>query len=279
MVKPVDVSLEFSLPEGIEVGEAKLTPDGELILRDKNGKDITPLTMERKVGYKRENKNHKIQVSQSASSQMLSFSGIKELLKYDSIFFIDTNNPKKNDQIYISAFVSVELEQVENEIKMICPEERIHFYEFHNVQVKPELLGIYKLIQDIKSSTSDLDQKNFLIVTDTEENLLKDINNKTIPLYKNHYLPPNFSLAYASTDTGAWVTNKPIRFCDKQANIYYDSLKKENLPKTPLRPLEEEPNIQFRYMSKNGLEIVNPALKAQKIPEGTSIKLYRKKKD
>ena len=96
MTKPVDMTLEFSIPEGVEVGEAKITPEGELILRDKSGQDITPATMKRSIGYKRKDKNHKIQVSHSTSLEMLSLSGIKELSGYDGMFFIDTNNPKNN---------------------------------------------------------------------------------------------------------------------------------------------------------------------------------------
>jgi hypothetical protein len=57
------------------------------------------------------------------------------------------------------------------------------------------------------------------IVTDSDLGLHDAINARTTPLYGDVLLPPNFTVLYASGDTGTEATNRILAFCDKQAKM------------------------------------------------------------
>jgi hypothetical protein len=58
-----------------------------------------------------------------------------------------------------------------------------------------------------------------LIVVDSEKNIIPAINERQEPVYEDFMLPDNFTVAYATSDSGAetWI-NKEIKRRDKVAN-------------------------------------------------------------
>jgi hypothetical protein len=66
-----------------------------------------------------------------------------------------------------------------------------------------------------------------------------------------------------------------MRFCEKESSTYLKSLHDGPVKTSELTALEEDPRIQYRYMFRNGLEIVNPVVdEAISIQPGMVVSLY-----
>lgn len=65
----------------------------------------------------------------------------------------------------------------------------------------------------------------FGIIVDSDFGSLSAINNRTIPILDDFYLPENIQLIYASSDKkNDTFLNEAISFCDKIAKQVLDSL-------------------------------------------------------
>ena len=71
---------------------------------------------------------------------------------------------------------------------------------------------VYSQLQNKKQN------KTVAIVVDSELGALQQYNKREKPLVQDIYLPPGFTLVYASADSGMeFIANQLIRICDKCA--------------------------------------------------------------
>lgn len=86
----------------------------------------------------------------------------------------------------------------------------------------PEIFGIGAMMFHFFETNPHLSDKRIGIVTDTELDLIKGINQRTTPLFQNMLLPENTALFYATGDTGSaeFMANKLVRMCDKASTEY-----------------------------------------------------------
>ncbi|MFA6312891.1 MAG: hypothetical protein WCV99_15715 [Sterolibacterium sp.] len=88
----------------------------------------------------------------------------------------------------------------------------------------PEIFGIGTMMFHFFETNPHLRDKRIGIITDTELDLIKGINQRAVPFFQNMLLPENTDLFYATRDTGAaeFMANKLIRMCDKASTEYLD---------------------------------------------------------
>lgn len=280
MPKPITLTVNFKLPKGHKVTKASIQPDGEIILTDNEGNTITPEKMERTTQYPR-NKGPKIQSRSSLANQHVSVGGVNEFMQYDSVFAIDTNTRKVNDEkISVACFICCNFISEGDEIRIDC-DGKLNIYEFHDIpeNVNPEMVAIHKVTQDIIKSNPSNTKLNIAFITDTDMESHDKINARDIPIYQNHLLPMGTTLHYASTDTGRESTNRLIKFCDKQSSNYLQYLEEGAVKMSELTKLEDNSSIKYRFMFRTDLEIVNPVITGPTMQLGTKVSLYGVKDD
>lgn len=230
--------------------------------------------MSRTTAYDRA-KGPKVQARTSVSDLRVSVNGLSELAAFDSIFVLDTNTRRiDGDSVSATAVVSCSVRSLDDGTFKVSCEPRVEVIELHGVPGNPELLGVLKIANDISASTKDGVAGRFAIVTDSELGSHQAISSRSAPIYGEHYLPPEFELMYASSDTGREVKNRIIRFCDRVSSDFLDQLEAGTLPPAELRPLAEDPSVRFVFRTRTGLETVNPVVSGARFEEGSTVQLY-----
>lgn len=277
MPKPKEVSLrlEFGFPPGHNVRKASIAPDGKITFSDALGLAVIPEYMERALQFPRQ-KAPKIQVKHRLDGDLATIGGLAELTKFDSVFVIDTNRRTINGKdVHAACFIRCQfIQQKDNSVQVVCDEEKVNFYELHNATQNPELLAILKVAHDVSGWPNFKKTTKLAFVTDSSLGAHNDICARKIPIYGQHFLPPRFSLLYASSDTGREVINKLIRFCDHQATKYLNDLEQGTVPSSDLHALPEDTSVMHRYVCHTGLEIVNSVAKGISLQAGSTLQLY-----
>lgn len=95
----------------------------------------------------------------------------------------------------------------------------------------PEISGIGTMMCHIFDTNPKFIDKQVGIITDTELDLIKGMNQRTIPFYKTMLLPENTTLFYATSDSGSaeFMANKLIRMCDNASTEYLDRYLNDNI--------------------------------------------------
>jgi hypothetical protein len=65
-----------------------------------------------------------------------------------------------------------------------------------------------------------------------------------------------------------------MKFCDKQSANYLKYLEEGSVKVSELKPLNENLSVQYRYMFRNDLEVINPVVGGISIQPGTTVALY-----
>lgn len=273
--KPTSLSITFNVPKGVKTTGVSITPNGNIVLRGEDGVEFTPNQLTREVTHPRP-KGAKVRTRQTMDGGAGAIGGLRNLSQYESVFVIDTNTRKiEGGQVSATAFICCCLEAGSGGYRVMCQEERINIYEFHGALDKPELLAILKISGDIASAQNFNRDTRIAIVTDTELGAHNDINARLRPIYGDRYLPQGFRLLYASADTGREVLNKFIRVCDRQASKHLDDLQNGDLEDAPLRVLEEDEAVKYRFGWRNArLTVENPVVSEERLQLGAKVTLY-----
>lgn len=275
--KPIDLIISIHLPGDHKAVKASITPDGEVVFVDKDGNEVIPETANRTVQYSR-HKGPKIQSRSNVIGDRVSVGGLKEFIKFDSVFVEDTNTISvKGEKISAACFLCCRFVLQGDDIRIEC-EGKVNIYELHNVPGNAEMLAVLKVAHDIIRSAGKGMLSKIAFISDSELGSHEEINERKTQLYGEHYLPSGFSLHYASSDTGQEALNRLIKFCDKQSSEYLQKYSAGELEKTELKPLEEDSSVQYRYMYRDGLEIINPIVKGISLRPGSTVSLYGLKK-
>lgn len=259
--KPVSLALSVYTGSDSSIKKARITKDGDLKFLDENGVERSPAGIERSVFHDRA-KGPKVRTQQKLNDGDGAIHGLEALSRYDVIFAIDTNTKEiSGERVSISGFIPFSLEKEGTDYKVVLQENSVQLYDFRGVGEKPELVAIAKLVLDLKKSGASSESVKVGIVTDTELGSLRDFNNCDRPIYKDIFLPKNFSLLYASSDTGFEILNKFIRLCDREAGRTLDDLRSGQVVGGPFVHLPEFPGVTVRVGSRNAkISIDNPKI-------------------
>lgn len=102
----------------------------------------------------------------------------------------------------------------------------VFFTKYEN----PELISLHWLIHEIEENKKSLHPEKIGIILDSDYEKQDLFNNVEIPYIGKHYLPPDFSLIYAASDScGGHLANKMIKLCDRESKKVLHSLTDKDL--------------------------------------------------
>lgn len=95
----------------------------------------------------------------------------------------------------------------------------------------PEIYGIGAMMHHFFEANPSFINKRVGIITDTDLDLLKGMNQRTVPFFRNMALPENIILFYATSDSGSaeFMANKLMRMCDNESANYLKRYIKDKL--------------------------------------------------
>lgn len=266
------ISVEFE-PGDMPVS-ASILKNGDFVFLDREGRSIKPKKMVREMSHDR-TKGAKVRTRANLQDGAGVIGGLSQLSSYDVIFAIDTNSVDIGGEfIAVSGFLPFSIRKREGEYFLELGEKSVQIYEFHGLTLKPELFAIFKLISDIERNAPN-GISRIGIITDSELGSLEAFNTRTTPIIGEAYLPEQYRLMYASTDTGWEVTNKVLRLCDSAAASHIEDIKAKVLPDAPLVKLREFPSVSIRVGRRNAQILVDQAsLVELALYEGQRVKMW-----
>jgi len=149
---------------------------------------------------------------------------------FDVVLVIDTNTKHINgDMVSISCILECYVQKIEKtqEIKIVC--RRNGIIAFKNcLKNEAEKFAWTKLVDIVTSSPNYNENSRIGLITDHDLNSHSKYNARELPIYSDIYLPNNFTLIYAASDTGKEnVLNMLIIECDKVASSILRQLEKK----------------------------------------------------
>jgi hypothetical protein len=263
----------ITLPYRGAAESLKITPDGEVMLFDKNGNPIVPKRDERVVFYDRP-KGPKVQTKSVADSRYNSTGGAAHLSQYSSVFVVDTNTRIIEDQRVSVAFF-IQCRVVCEGKKYVCYacESEAHSFEFHDLSSNPELLTIHFIAQTNKELAQNSGGDGIAIVTDTELGKHQAFMERELPIFETYMLPERYSLIYASADTGQELANILIRQCDKEAGKLLEQIASSPISNAGFLPCPVAPGISYGYRKTPILDQRIGEVPTLSVPPGTNVRL------
>lgn len=218
MQKPLDpaISFVYDLPADHRIDGVRVDKTGWIAFHDKEGKEINVAGVQRLVTHERR-KGPKVRTKQALAGIRLSVDGLQELCSYHELFVIDTSYTYHPTKRRHALACSLRLQfRPEGDQVRVHVDDQLVYYDLVHAEGNPERAGMLALALEHCNTIGDLALKRAL-VTDSDLGLHEAINARRMPLYGQVMLPPNFTLLYASGDTGTEATNRILAFCDKQA--------------------------------------------------------------
>ncbi len=132
------------------------------------------------------------------------------LSHYDLVFAVDTNTPR-DMPISITAVICG---KYVNTIKPALRYFPLGCFEFRGVNCPPERLGWATVMQTHLGSTAYQRGQKCCFIVDAHLGELDDINSRIQPVIGDFFLPPNFSLDYATDASADNIQNMLIKLAD-----------------------------------------------------------------
>jgi hypothetical protein len=142
------------------------------------------------------------------------------LVGFDHFYAIDTNTLPAPDgrRLSVTAVVEGVAKRLADgysftDIRLVHREAHI------DVEGNPELHALRCVVEQLAVDHPPESGRRIGMITDTEYSKLKEISFRRQPLHGDYYLPPNFDVFYATSDSGSteYMPNKMMRICDKAA--------------------------------------------------------------
>ncbi|MEE9573563.1 MAG: hypothetical protein V3W20_10980 [Candidatus Neomarinimicrobiota bacterium] len=231
------VGKNFTLPKGQYT--CRIPASGTPELRSSDGTTIISFSqIAYRTSYGRNNgKNDKtlnqIMLSKCNLDYLANPGSIyRELIKFHSIFAIDTNtiSINKNERISVCCFLHGLIKTKEdNSFECIAHGQvQTHIFKGQDPPGSEEKQAIMWLINNLKNAPGYSDILKIAIITDHDLGSHTDYNQQQKPFFNDNYLPNNFQLLYASSDTGKEnLLNRLIAICDKEARKTLKKIKRE----------------------------------------------------
>lgn len=212
-MKPRQIILTTDMGKPVVVNAIRFDSDGKIKFIS-NGEVVNPIKAKLAEQYDRVNKIPKVVFDIPTNKDNLFVDDISLLQRFDYIYAVDTNSKIIQDElITISCYM-----------RFITKKRIGELFEpivIRNKKVT-EKMGWVELIRAILQDKAYQQDFKIAVVVDSDYGNINKYNNRELPLIGNLYLPPNFELIYASTDTGMnHLQNKLISECDLLAKRTY----------------------------------------------------------
>lgn len=167
--------------------------------------------------YKRE-KGPKVLVRSNLPNDGITTNPNRALEQYAEIYAIDTNT-KIVDGERISVCGVVGGSPIQWPMHTAIRYRPIHCMEYRGIVEHPEKVGWTETIEAIMRSPSFSNSKKYAVVVDAYLGDLAPFNSRSKPLLDGFYLPPAFTLIYASSDShNESLANQMLSMADKIAS-------------------------------------------------------------
>lgn len=151
------------------------------------------------------------------------------LEQYDTIYAVDTNT-----RVINSVSTSVTGVVGGENTKTIIPGNTsiifrpIKCFEFRNVSCKAENLGWRELIKAIVRAPTYNNRTRIAIVVDSDLGMIDSYNRREVAIIDDFIIPSNFSLVYASADSGNEnIANKMLKLADNISSVVLNGLESD----------------------------------------------------
>lgn len=251
--QPVRYAFPIHFEPGHTASKLTIRPDGTLLITDKDGNPVAPISAGRRTSYERR-KGPKIQTQNIGLPGFVSISGLIELTEYDKIILSDANTRTVAGEsitaccCFEGRFIrasetSVRFELTDPHLRIL--EMRGGILEPRGAPGNPEMLAILRITSEIAAHQK---LTRAAVITDSELGRHEAINARTEPLFGDQHLPEPFRLIYASTDTGADAPNKLLRLCEKESSNHLDRLEAGDSTEVELFKLEGQQHVLYRFL-------------------------------
>lgn len=239
--KTTTITLDLGEPKSLS--HAKMLPDNTVQLFGKDGQLLVPKVAYSDVYYERPNKP-KVLNKTLCEPKHLYINPNSILTKYKHILSVDTNTITIDNEIISVSCIFLCGFNVDKINAIYFP---LIAYEFRNIKDKSENIGWMKAIQFIMTNPTYKNSMSFGLVVDSDLANIPSYNSKTKPIYSNFYLPNNFELIYASSDSGKHdLANVLIATCDKEASNILKMIKDKSTTSMNLEKVNNEPYTHIR---------------------------------
>ncbi|KAA6179287.1 hypothetical protein F3K50_02940 [Pseudomonas marginalis] len=200
--------------------------------------ELDPTSLRSQVSYARKKRDKVLTSSPTDGFAALGESFIDRLRKkFDYLIAVDTNTElERTDGYKVSACciccVADPLVSITDQVKY----EHLAAYLILDSgdEGNAELLG-WHLVVTRHTNTPFLRTQRVGVVVDSELGDHVAINNRTKPYYRDHLLPDNMSLIYASDAAAETFLNEMIKMNDKNASELIKAVMQKGLSTLPIR--------------------------------------------
>jgi hypothetical protein len=177
-------------------------------------------------GYMRDSGKEKV-ISKTFSFEGMAYRSQRDHIinNFDSIAAIDTNDFKFSGR-NLSISASFFCEKLKKSASTLVEALPMPFFIIENIQpgLNSEIVGWYLFIKHIVPLLKLTKASKLALVVDSELGKHQAINCRESPYYREHLLPENIGLIYASTDTGTDLPNNLIKECDRNSRKLYNQI-------------------------------------------------------
>ncbi|MCO6688951.1 hypothetical protein [Pseudomonas asiatica] len=200
-------------------------------------KELNPASLRSQISHPRDNGKDKV----ISSMPVDGFDSLGEDFlarmqrQFDYIIAVDTNtNQERINGLKVSTCLICCIVEPLSQLKDPIRYQHLAAYLILDQEDEgnAERIG-WHLVATVHLNTPYLKGKRIGIVTDSELGEHIDINSRTKPYYREHFLPANMSLIYAR-DKGDNFTNKMIQMNDTNGRHFMRFVKEKGLSNLPL---------------------------------------------
>lgn len=150
--------------------------------------------------------------------------------EFDVIYSIDTNTKQiSNDMVSVSCINKWYAKKTQVTQIEISQEERGNIFFKNCPDNESERFAWYNLITMLTASPIYNQNLRIAVITDHDLWNHPKYNDRETPIFKDFYLPCNFTLIYASGDKKENILNMLLMECDKEARNILELLEKKGI--------------------------------------------------
>lgn len=203
-----------------------------------NGREVKPQSASVERSYDRP-KGPKVLVRTNVSHENAYANPNRALEQYNEIYAVDTNTKVIVEPVSVCAIVGGTNVLVPGHTAIRY--RPIHCMEYRGAQASPEKIAWVEVIEGILQSPMYSCAKRYLVIVDAYLGELAAFNDRSRPLLEGFYLPPQFTLAYASADaSNESVANLMLSLADKIASTILNGIEKK-APDGPFQQVYGKP--------------------------------------
>ena len=247
-VRPREVSLIFQVPETTKVDGIVLGPDGSISLV-RGGHPIQLSEAAVEFAYSR-SKRRKVLFRADIDPAAPKLDPHTPLLTYNVVYAVDTNTIQLHgERVSVACAVQCLIRQ-ENGSFFVKP-SIAGAMELRNVSGDPERVAWRLFCQCVSEHPQYRPTLRVAMIVDSSLDSLRDFNTRSVPVIDDWFLPPNFTLLYATADAATTtIGNRLMRTCDKNATQVLELIRKARARRNLHEAAPGAPYSHYRNWTK-----------------------------